>query len=211
MISNIIQVGAFRQEPSDESDSIFDGGFFPPGEGSAEERLGVEAGIDFPMEAIFEAVVVSEREAERSGNRIKDTTESEIRSVRGFVEDFGEFGEAGGAVHGDLESGRALTDHEVNFPMAWPLPKISFRRSFRKGSPCRNGMKFFAGRAEESLGVMARKASNKVRSLAINPLIDGFMADDFRACFFCQTACDDLGGPAAADPGFDLSSQGGVL
>ena len=45
-------------------------------------------------------------------------------------------------------------------------------------------------------------------SFGIDPLIDGFMADNGAPVFFSEFPRDDFGGPLLAEPGFNLGSEG---
>ena len=62
--------------------------------GEAEERLHAEAFVDFSVESIFEAVVVSDGLAEFFGEGREDFTQGQVGGLGRFIGDFGKFGEA---------------------------------------------------------------------------------------------------------------------
>jgi len=113
-----IEVCAFRQEPADQSIGIFDGGFFPAMTGETEERFHAEAFIDFSMESIFEAIVVSDGLAEGFGDGRENAHKSLMGRQSRFVFDFNDAGVAGFTLNGDFESRLAFSDDEIRFPMA---------------------------------------------------------------------------------------------
>ena len=203
-----IQIGAFRQEPADESVGVLHGRFFPGAAGIAEEGTKAEEGIQFTMEEVLKAVVVGDGFAERFGERREDVAEGGVRGQGGLVLDLGQAGEAGLAIDGDLEGGSAPAHDEVDFPMAGFQSQVGFAGSFVDGDAAQDEGLGAVDSMETPEGVLAGQAGDQVTGLLVDPLVDGLGADDFEAPLKGQFAGDDLGRPFEAKPALDLPSQG---
>lgn len=116
-IGDDIEVGAFRQESTDETVGVFDRPFFPEAIRMTEERQGMELAVDFFVKSVFDAIVVSDGAAQGKRQRIEDIAQSGKGALSGFIFDFGDAGEAGLAVNGDFEGGVTFADDGVDFPM----------------------------------------------------------------------------------------------
>lgn len=176
-IRNNIEVGAFRQESADETVGIFDGGLFPGAVGMTEEGAGAELAVDFSVESVLDAVVISDGLAESSRSGSENTAEGGERALGGFILHFEDAGIARLALDSDFEGRAAFAQHEIDFPVACLSARVGFFGSMRDGNAFGNGV-FGSGQPIFSaVPVMACQVDNEMRSLAINPAIDRLMAD----------------------------------
>jgi len=207
MIRDDIQVGAFRQEPADEAVGVFDGRFFPRMPGITEVGGKIKEGIEFAMEDVFGAIVISDGLAEDRRDGREDAAKGKIGSLSGFVGDFGQAREAGLALHSDFESSTTPAHDEVCFPMAGLQTEVGLIRSKVDGNAAEDHDFRAVHSAESAVGVLAREEADQMRGFPINPLVNGLRADDFTAPSFGEPACDNLGRPFSAKPTLNLRSD----
>ena len=204
LITDDIEVCAFRQEPADKSVRVFNGRLFPAMAGKTEERIHFEEFVDFPMEDVFKAVVVSDGLEQKVRNRSEDAAHGEERRSSGFIIDLSQPGEASGAFNSDFESGAARAHNEIGFPVPRLKSQVGFRRSFQDGNAAQDEAFGTVKAADASVRMMIREISDQMTGFGIDPLINRFMAKDRMSVFFSEQSHDDFGGPFQAEPRFDF-------
>lgn len=209
LIWNRIEIGSLGPETSEEAVGILNGGFLPTVIRRTEEGPCSEFLVEQTVLGIFETVVVGERATEGLRERPQAPGKSASASGSVFVGNFGQTGIAGFAIHGNLKGATARTNDQVGFQVPQFLASISGERPLGQRGSVVDGRAGFAGEsAGPSLGMRADQSPDQMTGLGIDPLVDGFMANDrLRGIVSFQVSGNDLGRPAVEEHPFDLRAK----
>lgn len=197
--------------PADEAVGVFDDRFFPGGMWSTEEGSESEPPVDFSVEHVLLAVVVSDGQAKGGRDGSESLGKGLERSLGGFVGGFSQAGISRFSFDGHGKGGATFADNQIRFPVTGATALGGFRRSFRNVNTTWDFPFPARDMARAALGVPAGKKGDEVPGLGVNPLVDGFVADDAAFQASGETSGNDFRGPFSAEPNLNDSFDPGVL
>ena len=115
--------------------------------------------------------------------------ESLVGGLGGLIGDLAQMGVACIPFNHDLQGGSAGAQKEVSFPVAWLLAGVGFHGPLIDGNTVGDGD--FNPRDPGPVSptaVAANKRGDEVAGLGVDPLVDGFVANDGKFCLWFRRA-----------------------